>query len=151
MTYAKCFGTASGRRVTLNARECLKSATVPQRQCHEDMLKTRHRYVAHAGDCEEQQSKTLLVLNPDRTNKSVVTFAALSVSAVGVEALYLDRCIDVMRLVLSYVQSASKKTEAALRKAIDAEPLDKWYSKAVLPRVSGPVTLFPKRYIEVKD
>jgi len=152
VTYAKCYGASSGRKVTLNEKDCLRSATELQRQCHKDMLRTRHEYAAHAGRCEEEQGKVLLILHPDCSNKAVITFAALSMSAVGMSASYLDRCISVMRLVLSYVKDAGQKADAALRKAIDAEPLDKWYSRAIILNVSKTsIKWFPKHYIDVED
>lgn len=139
VTYGKCFTSGSGRTVTLKNTKDLRGVTAEQKSLHEEMMETRHNYVAHAGATKSEQVVTWLFLHPDPSKKGIVRLGNLSISMNRLEPTKLVGILRLVERVIGNVhESLCKARESVLQEANES-PIDDLYERAIFPKSENPV------------
>lgn len=134
VTYGKCFTSGSGRTVTLNERKDLRGVTADENARHKEMIETRNAYVAHAGESKEEQAVTLLVLHPDRSNKSILAVFPFSVSAISIPPTTLGGNLRLVEKVIRNVEESKRKASKSVWQEANESPIAHLYERAIVPK-----------------
>jgi hypothetical protein len=114
ITYGKCFTKADGRKTKLESDHVSEK----NKKTHENMMRMRNKYVAHAGDSEHENCKCIFLLPPEKKYlKGQITYPtqftelsqAVSPPFIALECKSLME--DVHATVVEKLNSLLNKTE----------------------------------------
>jgi len=131
--YAKCFVSAEGRRVKLMIRNILKNNNDEKIKIHNELIDLRHNFVAHAGESDKERMKTVLILNPDKSNQNIENLRTVCMFLGMPSENMLKRYINLINIVLKEIDPSINEKEKALNKEINSKPIAYWYEQAIYP------------------
>lgn len=133
INYGKCFAKADGRSVMLNSKEAFKGVDNKIIDYHEKLIDIRNNYIAHAGIGNYEQYPFSLTLNPDLNNKKVLGYMVNGIAQIKDHHIYIDKYVEVIEHLESYVNNAIIKVKERLDKEVAALDIDEIYNNSLTP------------------
>jgi hypothetical protein len=126
-TYGKCFTTANGRKIKLEANDCVPKEF---KKAHEKIMILRNNYTAHAGGYEEK-GIALIGLNPDISDKRVLEVMpplCMHISQISERDMGIYE--RLIKLVLAKVEEKIEDKRARLKVEVLAMDIEHLYEIA---------------------
>ncbi len=129
ITYGKCFASAFGRRVRLNARKLFKSKR-ELHDVHKDLMDQRNQFVAHSGKSPLERVQTLVVLHPDQSAEAepMLTTASVHANSWGVPIMRDYRAV-VEHVREHVVRILERKSQSLWEREIITKDSGYWYKQ----------------------
>jgi len=129
--YGKCFTTAWGRKVMMNADKVYKEQKELS-NIHNDVMEMRHNYIAHAGESKYDYGAMVIYLNPSLDNPLII-------GTIYSDSKFLDHSLKISgyqklcHWALDYVGKTLEKLGPKFDKELEALDINKLYTKSKTP------------------
>lgn len=139
--YARCYTDNSVRRLKLDVKDVFKPENIKSKLIHDEIIKMRMDYIAHASDKDYESGAMVLFLDPVVPNQEVVKILYANLKFMDPSEL-LESCLELCDFMIDYIQGRIEHFGKFYDEEIAKLDLEQVYSQAVLPNLNDCDILF---------
>jgi hypothetical protein len=130
--YARCFNESKGRRTSLHKDKVFEGQSDKIKESHKIVMDSRNQYLGHAGVSNHEGGAMFVTLTPKSVKKQILKrdFAGARLTNF---ATTLEAFIDLIQVVIDYVNIKIATLKTQWDKIIDEMDIDELYAKSKVP------------------
>ena len=145
--YARCYTDNSVRRLKLDIRDVFKPEDIKVKLVHNEIMKMRMDYIAHASDMDYESGAMVLYLDPVESNKQIIKQIYANNKFMDPTHI-LEESMELCEFMIKYIMTRLEHFGKFYDDEIEKLDLDKIYADSFLPDINDCDILFESDLME---